>query len=400
MDKQRSAHPEEGTRILEPGGPRRRLPLVRTMDLYVARIFLGAWLVCGFSFIWIYITVEALTKLDRFLKLPRPLWVVLPEYHAAMVPTIFVNYLGPLITTAAAVVTAVYFHRGNEFTPLKACGVSVHRTLLPVFVLAACFAGLNYTLQEDVIPRLRGPIRKAISLTRDGALRPDPFFDADGGQLIKIREYSPAVQVGRGVEVQKYYTDGSTKEKLDASEVVWEADPSAPPGQDRGRWFLYNGSIQRWGPEGDLVQNPQGTDFDRLKEPFQKRELTGGLLPIDLETSDQDISYLSYGELKRQFRRQPYQRHLEVKLHHHIAFPLTHILLAALAVPIVLSLGTRSVLLAVAAAVLVCAAFYLTSSLTMSTAVHSDRFSPLLAAWLPVLFFGALGVTMMANQRT
>jgi lipopolysaccharide export system permease protein len=393
----------ESPRVL-PAGRRLRLrlriPGVRTMDLYVARIFLAAYFACGFSFTGMYIMLEALTKLERFLKLDDPLWISLPRYHMAMIPTIFASYLGPILTTAAAVVTAVVLHRSNEINPLRACGVSSHRILAPIFVLAAAFAGLNYWLQEAAIPRLRVPIRQAISLTHEGALKPDPFFDSEGNQLIKIREYSPAVQVGRGVEVTKVYPNARYKEKIDASEIVWEPDPGTSGGPDRGRWILYNGSIQRWNEEGELIENREAEEFARLKEPFQKRELPGGLLPIDLETADQDIAYLSYSELNTQWARQQSQRHLLVKVHHHLAFPLAHLLLPAIAIPLVLLLGTRSVLVATGSAILVCAAFYLISSLAMSTAVHSDRFSPLLSAWLPVLLFGALGVTMTANMKT
>ncbi len=390
-------------KVIAPGRRPRRvrwLPAVRTVDLYVARLFLAAYLACGLSFTGIYVMVEALTKLDRFLRAETPLWIALPEYLAAMVPVVYMNYLGPLLTTSAAVATAVYLHRGNELVPLAACGVSAHRTFVPIFVLAAGFSGLDYWLQEQAIPQLRGPIRRAISLSHDGALRPKPFFDAVGNQLILIKEYSPAVQVGRVVEVRRRYPNGADRERIDASEVVWESAPDSAPGQDRGRWVLHNGSIQRWDEQGELVQNRGATDFDRLKEPFAQKDLGGGLLPIDLETSDQDIAYLSFAELKTQLWRQPEQRHLAVKLHHHIAFPLMHLFLPAIAIPLVLLLGTRSALLSVAASVLLCFAFYLTSSLAMSTAVHSDAFPPLLAAWLPVLLFGSLGVTLTAHLRT
>jgi len=262
------------------------------------------------------------------------------------------------------------------------------------------FAGVNYYLQESLIPNLRGPIRRAISLTRRMAIKPDPFFDQVGNQLIKIREYSPANQVGRGVEVSRVYPNGRPKEKIDAQEIVWEAEPGSEGGPDRGHWILHNGSIQRWSESGDLVQNQNASDFGRLKEVFQRRPLEGGLLPIDLESSDQDIAYLSWRELRAQLKRQPDQRHLEVKLHHHLAFPLAHLLLPALTIPLVLASGTRSVLLAVGSGVVICASFYLLSSLSMSTAAQTDHFSPLLGAWLPMLLFGALGVTLTAEMRT
>jgi lipopolysaccharide export LptBFGC system permease protein LptF len=403
-ERTRLPHGQVGAgRILEHGrkpGRRRLIPWPRILDLYISRIFLVSWIVCAFSFTGIYIMVEALTKLDRFLKLGDPLWKSLPRYHAAMVPTIFTNYLGPILSTAAAVTTAVFLQRGNELEPLKASGLSTHRSFLPVFLLAGAMAGLNYYLQEAAIPKLRGPIRSAISLTHEGTLRPEPFYDLATNQLIQIREYSPAAQVGRSVVVLKRYPNGNTRERIDAMDIVWEPDPGAAGDEDRGRWVLHGGTIQRLTPAGDRIINASAKDSERLEESFTKREIETSLLPIDLETADQDIAYLSFGELKTQYRRQPDQRHLAVKLHHHLAFPLTHLILPAIAIPLVILIGTRSALLAVVASVAVCGAFYLVSSLAMSTAVHSVGFSPLLAAWLPILLFGSLGVTLMGHMRT
>ena len=389
-------------RILDHGwkGRRKSMRPFRTLDRYIGRTFLTSYLICGMSFTFIYICVEALTKIERFIKLEKPLWITLPQYHAAMVPAIYANYLGPILSTAAAVAAAVALHRANEINPIKACGVSVHRALAPVFVLCALFSGVNYFLQEQAIPMLRVPIRQALALTRQGVLRPEPFFDQEGNQLIKVGEYSPAGLFGRHVEVSRSFPDGRTRELITAAEIVWEADPRAAGRQDRGRWILHSGSIQRWNEGSELVVNPGARGPAHLKEFFEHRQLEGGLLPIDLESSDQDINYLSWRELKTQLQRQPDQRHLEVKLHHHLAFPLAHILLPAIAIPLVLASGTRSLLMAVAGSVALSAAFYVISSFTLSTATHSEQFSPLLAAWLPLLTFGALGVTLMAHLRS
>src|SRR5690606_28461664 len=40
---------------------------MRTLDLYVARLFIFSWFVCAISFIGLFVTIEAFAKLDRFL---------------------------------------------------------------------------------------------------------------------------------------------------------------------------------------------------------------------------------------------------------------------------------------------------------------------------------------------
>jgi lipopolysaccharide export LptBFGC system permease protein LptF len=129
-------------------------------------------------------------------------------------------------------------------------------------------------------------------------------------------------------------------------------------------------------------------------------ELPSSLKPVDLETSDVEISYLSWSDLKTQFQRQPYHRHLHVKLHHHFAFPLSHIVLLFLGLPFVLKLQNKNLFLSIALSFTICALFYLVSSICMSIANQSDVLSPILAAWLPVMLFGALGITLFDQLPT
>tara|TARA_B100001167_G_scaffold155150_1_gene102399 strand:- start:159 stop:551 length:393 start_codon:yes stop_codon:yes gene_type:complete len=124
------------------------------------------------------------------------------------------------------------------------------------------------------------------------------------------------------------------------------------------------------------------------------------LRPIDLEASNREISYLSWKQLQSQFKRQDYHRHLAVKLHHHFAFPLAHILLLFLGLPFVLKLENRSIFLGLVASFLIGAAFYLVTSVCASIAIDGNYFSPTLAAWFPIMLFGALGLTLFDQIPT
>ena len=129
-------------------------------------------------------------------------------------------------------------------------------------------------------------------------------------------------------------------------------------------------------------------------------ELKTTLKPIDLEASDLEISYLSWRDLKTQYQRQPYHRHLAVKLHHHFAFPLSHIVLLFLGLPFVLNFRNKSGFLSLAVSFGICALFYLVTSISMSVANQSEILSPILAAWLPVMLFGSLGITFFDQLPT
>ncbi len=402
--------------IIEPKRfSRLRLLRLWTMDMYIIRCFVGAYLVCAVSFIGFYAVVEAFFKLHKFIPsgASSPLEVVgtmfhsLFRYNMAMIPTIYVNYMGPILTLAAAMFALTFLNRGNEFTAIKASGISVYRIVVPIFILGACCSGLTFLCQEWVLPQLREPIRDALAISRSGSLRPDSFYDSVHDLHIQVKRYHPVTKIAEGVNVRRWslsHKESVSREKLiiDALQMHWIPLPSSPGEQERGRWVLRDGSIQRWDGRGELVLNSGEEGFEQLKRPFREYQLETSLLPIDLETSDQDISYLSWKELEAQHRRQPEQRHLLVKLHHHSAFPLSHVILLFLGIPFVVNFESRSFVLGLAVCFSLCAGYFLLSSMAMSLASDSGDavVPPVLAAWLPNILFGSLGLTIFTNMRS
>lgn len=385
--------------------------------MYIVRSFLISYVVCAVSFVTLYIAIEAFTKLNRFVPSGRySLFEIvtsfvnnLARYHAAMVPTIFTNYMGPILTLSAAMFSLTFLNRGNEFTPVKAAGVSVYRLLVPIFALALMFSGVTFVLQDWVIPELREPIRQALSVSRSDALEPDPFYDPIHKLHIEIKRYHPFQKVAEDVTIKRWNLNspGDSDEVntiLDAKTMVWYQDADSTPRHETGRWVVREGSIQRYsaGWRGKLIYNQEGNDFYRLKEPFDEKHIETSLLPIDLETSDQDISYLSSSELISQYQRQPYHRHLLARLHHHFAFPLSHVILLLLGIPFVLNSRNRSFFLSLGVSFILCASYFLVSSMALSLASDPGEHSlpPILASWLPNVLFGSLGLTIFVNMRT
>ncbi|MBI4607230.1 MAG: LptF/LptG family permease [Planctomycetes bacterium] len=402
-----AAQAPRDTRLGSPPGstPRRLSGLgrlrIRTMDLYVARIFLAAYAVCTVSFVGLFVLVEAFAKLDRFLRQDSSLAATIFKYHLAMIPTAYANYMGPVLTLAAGMFTMTHLNRLNELTPFKAAGISIYRVMLPVFFLAACLTGLTVWLKEEVLPAFKEPIRSALSLSRARPLNPPPYYDRERGLLIRVAEYSTTRKVAHTVEVSEQHPSRKVKVRIDANQMEWI--PAAGPAtedSEEGTWVLHSGSIQRWDEGGKLVVNAAASGFERLKQPFARMELQTSLRPVDLETSDPEISYLSWRDLKRQYQRQPYHRHLAVKLHHQFAFPLSHIVLLFLGIPFVLNLQNRNVFLSLAASFAICALFYLVSSICMNIANQSEMLPPILAAWLPIMLFGSLGITLLDHLPT
>ena len=373
---------------------------IKTMDLYVARTFLLSWVACATTFIGLFVVIETFAKLDRFLEQEGSFFSTLLKYNLAMIPTLYTNYMGPILTSAAALFTVALLNRNNEIQALKTAGVSVYRMLAPVFVFAFLLIGGAFYLQEVVLPEHRSAIRTALAISKSRPLQPDPYMDVENGYHISVGQYSTTQQIGRMVEVTERYEGGNARRQVNANQIEW-VDEGGDTQTDRGHWLLHDGSVQRWDENGQLVVDESQEGIHRLKAEFTRMRLDTTLRPIDLETKDQDISYLSWRQLRDQYERQKHYRHLAVKLHHHFAFPLAHLLLLLLGLPLAFRLESRNLFIGMGASFLIGAAFFLVSSMCASIGIDADCFfSPTLAAWFPIMLFGALGLTLFDNMPT
>ena len=371
---------------------------IKTVDLYVARLFLGAYIACFIIFSGFFVAIEFSFKFDRFMREEGNILSTLLKYNLAMIPTVFTNFMGPILTSAAGLFTVTLLNRNNEIQALKTNGMSVYRLLLPVFIISFLLIGLTFYLQEVVLPGNRESIRTALAISRSRLLEPEAYYDSRHGLRIEVGQYSTTAQIGRMVKILERHPNAKARRHINANQMKWVQ--TGPPESEEGFWTLYDGSIQKWDNEGDLMLNEDGRNFQRLKKVFAKMKLETTLQPIDLEASNREISYLSWKQLQSQFKRQDYHRHLAVKLHHHFAFPLAHILLLFLGLPFVLKMENRSIFLGLVASFLIGAAFYLVTSVCASIAIDGNYFSPTLAAWFPIMLFGALGLTLFDQIPT
>ncbi|MFQ5653540.1 MAG: LptF/LptG family permease [Planctomycetota bacterium] len=365
-----------------------RMP-VRSIDRYLMRHFLVAYAICATAILSLFVVIEGISRLDKFLKEDEALLLVFVRYFMATIPIYFSQYLGPVFTLMAGMFAITILNKGHELTPLKAAGLSMGRILAPFFLSAILLAAAMFIVQEEVIPRLKDQIRVATAYGKNSkAISPDLISDSFG-TLIHVGRYFPHQKRGRNVNVQtRHASNLSGKELIAAREIVWEETKGG-----EGYWLLLDGSIQHWDDQGRMIPNPDAEGEGIYLQRFEEMRLRTDMRPVDLESSDREIPYLSFLELRNQYKRRPHLKHLEVKLHQRFAFPLANVILLLLGLPFVLRGENRSITLGVTAAIAIAGAYLITSTLC-SDLGNKEQLPPILAAWLPVLFFGALGLTL------
>ncbi|MFN0060738.1 MAG: LptF/LptG family permease [Planctomycetota bacterium] len=364
-----------------------RLP-VRRLDRYLMRQFLMSYVICSCCILGLFVVLDGLTKLGRFIsKSEVSAFVAFVRYFSATLPVYFSQYLGPVLTMMAAMFAVSLLHRTQEFIPMKVAGLSLYRILAPFFCMALLLALAQVIVTEIVLPTFKDGIREGITYgKKNDFIRPDLVIDNQNHFQIKVAEYYPHTQKGRGVKVHESYPEtNGFKTIYQATEIIFDADKQT--------WKLMDGVFSSWDRDGkpEVVTSVNGVpSFDGS---FHELMLSTSVKPIDFEATNQEISYLGYADLLDLYHRKSDLKHLEVKLHQRFAFPLANIILLLLGLPFVLRDQQRSPLVGVVIAIVI-AAGYMLSTTVCADLGNRALLPAAIAAWLPVLFFGALGFTL------
>ncbi len=369
------------------------LPL-RIIDRYLMRQFLLSYAICATAILGLFMLIEGISRLDHFLREDQPLFLVMFHYFAAVLPIYFSQFLAPVFTLMGAMFSITLLNRGQELVPLKVSGLSIQRILAPYFFLACIFMLLMILVQELVLPNFKDEIRTAYSYGKRKSvvspIRPGLYLDASG-KMIHVDYYFPNEYRGLGIEIYELDGNKELKSITTAKELVYTTVEGKP------RWLLREVEVQSWDARGRAIPIPTATAYGAgYVEKLDEEVLTDvAMQPIDLEAADRELPYLSYRELRDQHKRRPYLNHLPVKLHMRFAFPLANIVLLLLGLPFVLRGERRSVIIGIVASIVISAA-YLVTMVVCTEMGNKGALSPILAAWLPVLLFGSLGVTLFS----
>jgi LPS export ABC transporter permease LptF/LPS export ABC transporter permease LptG len=377
------------------------------LDSYVLRRFVGLLGLILSSFLvlsLVFTFFELLSDIIRNKISP----MTVGAYLLNQIPSML-YLVTPLSVLLAVLVGFGLMQKSNEITAMKATGVSIYRTLVPILGIAAVLAGSLFLLDQSYLPyankrveTLRNAIKGKPAQTY---LRPSKwiFGESNPGES-NPGESNPAERslAARGQDVRRiYYYDFYEPERnefggfssfelnphsfeitrrISAGRAHWE--------ENLQKWVFEKGWERSF--DGDTVhefRQFEVSTFPEINEPpgYFKKEV-------------RQYSEMNYEEL-RNYIHDLQQRgfdvvRLRVQLQKKVAFPLITLVMAILALPFALSAGRRGALTGVAVALLIAVGYYVTAGL-FETLGNVSQLPPLVAAWMPDVIFGLAGGYMI-----
>ncbi|MEO6708256.1 MAG: LptF/LptG family permease, partial [Planctomycetota bacterium] len=299
----------------------------------------------------------------------------------------------------------------NELTAGLSAGVSAQRMLASVFLGGVLAAAGTLWIREyasSMIGPRRDELFDKLDDHRQEAVLKEFYFRANvAGDVVHIGEYHAGQVLGKAPEAQRVEATlkrGGVGVSISVERMQWVED-----GVDIG-WKLEGGKrlevgdanksepVQwfRWGPPNSReLATPESK-----RQALREREVQ--FRPEDVLTAEKArdrVLDLSFSQVADLSARDPDNTSYQTLMQYLLTFPLANVVLLLCAVPFLVGRERGKGGGAVMGGLLLCVAYFCVDFVCRSMGL-SGGLSPLMSAWLPVLFFGALGISLTHFMRT
>jgi LPS export ABC transporter permease LptF/LPS export ABC transporter permease LptG len=381
--------------------PEIELPRPTLLDLYVTRQFLRIFALSFVSLVGLFYISTFIDLADKLFRGTATSGMLL-RYLYWETPQ-FVYWIIPLAGLVSTLVTIGLLTRNSELIVMRACGISLYRSVAPLLLFAVVCSLALFELQERVLPYSNREAQRLNAMIRGWPVQTFGTLDrrwilGTSGALYHYDVFNPAVNQFGGFSM--YQVDDSTWRLASltrAKSVSLVRRPGAE-GEPSLTWLAHEGWTRDF-----TTATRQKTEQSAVKyQPFAQRPLSLEP-PKFFNTPEPDADRMTYAELKRYVTQLQasgyYVTNYIVQLHRKTAFPFVTVVMTLLAVPFAVTTGRRGALYGIGIGIAMAISYWIMQSVFAALGAGAAM-SPLLAAWAPNILFASAAVVMLLTVRT
>jgi len=353
---------------------------MRILDKYLAREYIRTFLVLLASLSVVFIVIDIIDNLPRLMRngadFQEAAW-----YYLLRIP-----YLTILTAPVVMLLTGLFLMNSlakyNESTAIRAAGISIKRSMLPLFVIGFLMSIIVGLLGEFVLPRSEAKRDFVYQVLikneqpEDQMLKARIHFQGKNGYFYYFGFFDGYKNSIRIIDIMKIDPlTGNVTERISATGAEWKFN----------QWIVRDCEIRKF----------------KNHQPVEWKFYASTILPaMDVQPQDfvritKKTMALNYFELKDYINRlkkvgDDYSKEL-VDLHLKLAFPLTNLIVIFFFIPIATtnsrSKGRGWIFML---GLLVCFLYLVMMRVSQSLG-YNHILPPMVAAWAPNVFFAALG---------
>ncbi|HEX8031817.1 MAG TPA: LptF/LptG family permease [Vicinamibacterales bacterium] len=376
--------------------PHFELPRPTLLDAYIAKQYLRILAMTTVGLLGLFYISTFIDKSDKLFKGQASLGM-LGEFLLWSTPQ-WLAYILALGVLLASLVTVGLLTKNSELIVMRACGISLYRTTLPMVAFARGASAIQFGLEERVLATANQRAERLDHQIRTGS--PQTFgvlnrkwIVGNHGEVYHYQYYDPRNRELNSLSVFEF--DPQTQ-VLQSRMFVQRAKYAPVPGPSgpQSQWWLDAGWSREFvGAAGG--KNFGYKTFENITAPFE---------PADyFVTEAREPDLMNFGQLRNyisELRASGYNvlEH-EVGLHRKIAFPFVTLVMTLIAVPFAVTTGRRGAMYGIGVGI-VLALVYWTMISVFAAFGQGGLIDPVLAAWAPNLVFGAAAAYLLLTVRT
>jgi lipopolysaccharide export system permease protein len=371
---------------------------MRLLDRYLLRELMVplAYCLCGFLLFWI--SADLIGELDELRKHSLRAYDIL-QYYLVRLPEMLV-LITPIGLLLALLYALTNHSRHQELTAIRSAGVSLWRLALPYFGVGFAISLVLFALNEFWVPksteraeRILNRYEAAAPTVKTRWVKDVGFSNTRQRRKWFVKAYNvvthemvwPHVEwvldTGTAWDIyaeRAYYVDGGWTFS-NATERIFPAIRGAFPTVNQTNLLVM----------ADFDETPEEIESEiKIAKLSDFREARKAQLSI------QEI--LSYRRLHTEDSRRTAM--LDTKLHERLALPWRALIVVLIALPFGAAAGRRNVYVGVASSIVICFTYFVLSQVGLALGAGGYVW-PIFAAWMPNLFFAALGTFLIYRVR-
>ncbi|MDH5762529.1 MAG: LPS export ABC transporter permease LptG [Nitrospinota bacterium] len=350
---------------------------------YILGQFIKTYLMTVGGLIGMFIIIDGFERLDEFVTKHGEVSDFL-MYYLLKIPFIL-SYMAPQAVLVATVITLATLSRNNEFTAMKACGISVTGLTFPIISFSALLALGLVISNEFITPFTSQKMNYLFNIKVRGGedqskkSRDHLWIRSANGSIWNINSYDPVRSLMKGVSLYSLAPNQpDIQYRIDAESALWNGK----------QWEFYNGYI-RFFKSGTI----ESTKYFE-KQVFPVLEKPADFKKLQKRPEEMSARYM-YQTIQKQEKEGLDSTRNWIDLHQKLSYPFVSVVLALIGIPLSIRSSRKGGLLFCVWVSLVTGfifSFFYAMGISFG---HKGVFSPILAAWGPCLLFICIGFYML-----
>ena len=122
---------------------------MKKIDIYIIHQFVALLGTSLLGFIVIFLVVDAVENMDKFIDAEVPKSVILSYYFHSL--PWFISIGLPMSVLVSTIFTVGFLSRRNELTAMKASGVSLYRIATPMILCSILISGISFFFEDQIV---------------------------------------------------------------------------------------------------------------------------------------------------------------------------------------------------------------------------------------------------------